>query len=157
MRRPLVILAAVAMAVALAACGSSSGAGSVQKAGTLSKPQWIAAADDICNAAKIEVLRLDKPTTTAELVTQLDRLIEIFAKERKDLKSLVPEASEQASVNTVIEAAGLQETLARGLQEVAKTGDTAAINAYTAANAAKVQQAQRVAQQYGLKVCGNPR
>jgi hypothetical protein len=39
---------------------------------------------------------------------------------------------------------------------VAKTGDAAAINSYTAANAAKVQQAQRVAQQYGLKICGRP-
>jgi hypothetical protein len=156
MRLPALALA-VAMAAVLAACGSSSGASSVQKPGTLSKPEWITAADNICNAAKVKVLALQKPTTTAELVTQLDRLIEIFAQERKDLQSLVPVASERASVNTVVEAAGLQETLARGLQEVAKTGDTAAINAYTAANAARVQQAQRVAQQYGLKVCGNPR
>jgi len=37
------------------------------------------------------------------------------------------------------------------------TGIQTAITAYTEANAAKVQQAQRVAQQYGLKVCGNPR
>jgi hypothetical protein len=157
MRRHSLVLALAVIAVTVAACGSSSGASSVQKSGTLSKPQWIAAADAICSTAKARVSALDKPTTTAELVTQLNHLIEIFAQELKDLRSLVPEAKDQASVNTVVEAAGLQETLARGLLEVAKSGDTTAITAYTEANAAKVQQAQRVAQQYGLKVCGNPR
>jgi hypothetical protein len=158
MRRLAGMIAVMVAAAALAAgCGSSSGALSVKKPGTLSKPEWIAAADNICSAAKQRASALPKPTTTDELVTQLDRLIEIFAKEEKDLRSLVPEAAEQASVNTVIEAAGLQVTLARGLQTVARSGDTTAITSFTAANAAKVQQAQRVAQQYGLKVCGNPR
>jgi hypothetical protein len=157
MRRAAALLAVAAAAMAFVACGSSSGPASVKKPGTLSKQEWIAAADNICADAKGQASALPKPTTTADLVKQLDRLIEIFSREQKALRSLVPEASQQASVNTVVEAAGLQETLARGLREVAKSGDTTAINSYTAANAAKVQQAQRVAQQYGLKVCGNPR
>ena len=57
----------------------------------------------------------------------------------------------------MVDAAGVQVALARGLQQVAKTGDTNAIAAYGTANVAKAQQAQRVAQDYGLKVCGNPR
>ena len=50
----------------------------------------------------------------------------------------------------------MQITLARGLREVAKTGDTAKMSAYSTANAAKAQQAQQVALDYGLKICGRP-
>ncbi len=158
MRRPALALAVAALAVALAGCGSSSGASSVQqRRARCRRRSGSSPPTTSATAAKVEVLALPKPTTHGGARDAARPLIEIFAKEHKDLQSLVPVASEQASVDTVVEAAGLQVTLARGLQEVAKTGDTTAINAYTAANAAKVQQAQRVAQQYGLKVCGNPR
>jgi len=155
-RRRSSILAAVAAAVLLAACGSSSNPTSVKQPGTLSKAEWIAAADNICADALRRTAALPKPSTPAELVTQLDELIAIYQQEQDDLKKLVPEQKDQAAVDAVVEAAGVQVTLARGLQEVARTGDTTAIAAFGNANAAKAQDAQRVAQDYGLKVCGNP-
>jgi hypothetical protein len=156
-RRLSSILAAVAVAALLVACGSSSGPTSVKKSGTLSKPDWIAAADNICADALRQTAALPKPSTTDELVSQLDKLIVIYEHEQAELRKLVPEEREQAAVDAVVEAAGVQVTLARGLREAARTGDTTAIAAFGNANAAKAQQAQRVAQDYGLKVCGNPR
>ena len=74
-----------------------------------------------------------------------------------DLKTLTPIDSEKANAAAVVEAATLQLTLAQELQKVARTGDTAAIQAFTAANQPKVQEAQKVAGAYGLKVCGSGR
>lgn len=157
MRRALPALA-VLVAVVLAGCGTSGSSGTVHgSGGRLSKPEWISAADNICADALRETAALPKPSTPAELVQQLDRVIAIFGQEQASLKSLVPEPQEQPAVDAVVAAAGVQIALARGLQQVARTGDTAAIAAYGTANAAKAQQAQRVAQDYGLKVCGNPR
>jgi hypothetical protein len=141
----------------LAGCGSYSGASSTGNGGRLTKAEWLSAADDICARAKADVADLSKPDTPAALVTQLDSLIRIFSQELKDLKTLTPVPEEQANAAKVVAAAGLQVTLAQGLQEVAKTGDTAAITAYTQANQPKVLEAQKVAGAYGLKVCGNGR
>jgi hypothetical protein len=155
MTRALPLLA-VLVAVVLAGCGTSGSSGTTH-AGRLSKPLWIAAADDICADALRRIAALPKPSTPAELVTQLDEVITIFMREQSQLKGLVPEPQEQPAVDDVVAAAGVQVGLAQGLQQVAKTGDTNAIAAYGTANVAKAQDAQRVAQDYGLKVCGNPR
>ena len=149
-------LVAVLVAAVLAGCGTSGSSGTTH-GGRLAKPVWIAAADDICADALRRIAALPKPSTPAELVTQLDEVIAIFTEEQSQLKGLVPEPQEQPAVTAVVDAAGVQVALARGLQQVAKTGDTNAIAAYGTANVAKAQQAQRVAQEYGLKVCGNPR
>jgi hypothetical protein len=145
------------VALLLASCGSYSGSTSTGNGGRLSKTQWLSAADEICARAKADVANLPKPDTAAALVTQLDSLIRIFSQELKDLKTLTPLPEEQANAAAVVEAASLQVTLAEGLKEVAKTGDTAAITAYTQANQPKVLEAQKVAAAYGLKVCGNGR
>jgi hypothetical protein len=149
-------LAMVALAVMLAGCGSS-GTTTDTHAGRLSKPEWIAAADNICADALRQTLDLPKPSTPADLVANLDKLIAIYGKEQTALQDLKPEPQEQAAVDAIVAAAGVQVELARGLQEVARSGDAARIAAYGTANAARAQAAQRVAQQYGLKVCGNPR
>ena len=57
----------------------------------------------------------------------------------------------------MVEAASASGHARRRAQKVAKTGDTAAIQAFAAANQPKVQEAQKVAGAYGLKVCGNGR
>jgi hypothetical protein len=152
--RLLAVLAVLGTAV-LAGCGTSGYSGPTHP-GRLSKSQWISAADDICADAFRRAAALPRPSTSEELVKQLGRLIGIFEDEHAQLKSLVPEPQEQTAVDAVVEAAAVQITLARGLQEVAKTGDPARMSAYSTANAAKAQQAQRVAQQYGLKICGRP-
>ena len=154
MIRLLAVLAVLGTAV-LAGCGTSSDSGPTHP-GRLSKFQWITAADDICADAFRRAAALPRPSTSEDLVKQLGRLIGIFEDEHAQLKSLVPEPEEQTAVDAVVEAAGVQITLARGLKEVAKTGDPARMSAYSTANAAKAQQAQRVAQQYGLKICGRP-
>jgi len=151
-----VSLLAVLLAAVLAGCGSS-GPTTDTHAGRLSKPEWIAAADNICADALRQTAALRKPSTPADLVANLDKLIAIYTKEQAALKALAPEPQEQAKADAIVAAAGVQVELARGLQEVARTGDTAKIAAYGTANAARAQDAQRVAQDYGLKVCGNPR
>ena len=150
------LLAAVLAAALLAGCGSysSSPAGN---GGRLTKSQWISAADDICARSKAEVADLPAPESASALVIQLDSLIRIFSREVDDLKTLTPLPEEKAKADAVVAAAGLQITLAQGLEEVAKTGDTAAIQAYTESNQSKVQEAQRIAGGYGLKVCGSGR
>ena len=155
MTRVIAVIAVLSAAV-LAGCGSS-GPSTDTHAGRLSKPEWIIAADNICADALQHAVVLPKPSSPAELVTNLDRLIAIYSKEQAALKGLVPEPQEQSAVDAIVAAAGVQVALARGLRDVARTGDATAIAAYVTANAAKAQEAQRVAQDYGLKVCGNPR
>jgi hypothetical protein len=146
----------VLAAAVLAACGSYGGS-TTGSGGRLTKVEWISAADDICSRSKDEASDLPTPESTSALVTQLDSLIDIFRREVEDLKTLTPVESEQAKTAVVVEAATLQLTLAQELQTIARTGDTAAIQAFTTANQPKVEEAQRVAGAYGLKVCGSGR
>ncbi len=146
----------VLVAALLAGCGSYS-ASPNGDGGRLTKTEWISAADDICSRSRAEGNDLPAPESASALVVQLDALISIFSREVDDLKTLTPVPSEEASAAAVVAAAGLQLTLAQELKEVARTGDTAAIQAFTAANQAKVQEASKVASAYGLKVCGSAR
>jgi hypothetical protein len=143
-------------AALLAGCGGYA-ASTTGNGGRLTKTEWLSAADDICARAKADVADLPAPDSASALVIQLDSLIRIFSREVDDLKTLTPVTEEQAKADAVVKAAGLQITLAQGLKEVAKTGDTAAITAYTQANQPKVQEAQKIAGAYGLKVCGSGR
>jgi hypothetical protein len=140
----------------LAGCGgySSSPSGN---GGRLTKVEWISAADDICTRSKAEIIDLPTPESPSALVIQLDSLIRIFSREVDDLKTLTPEPAEKPKTDAIVEAAGLQITLAKELQKIARTGDTAAIQAFTKANQPRVQAAQRIAGAYGLKVCGSGR
>jgi hypothetical protein len=150
-------LICIALAVALlAGCGGYS-ASPAGNGGRLTKVEWVSAADDICSRSKAEIADLPTPESASALVIQLDSLIRIFSREVADLKTLTPQPAEQAGADAVVKAAGLQITLAKGLKEVARTGDTAAIQAYTVANQPRVREAQRVAGAYGLKVCGSGR
>lgn len=150
-------LAWLALAAALlAGCGSYGGS-TAGSAGRLTKVQWVSAADDICARSKAEVSDLPAPRSTPALVTQLDSLIGIFRREVADLKTLTPIESERANAAAVVAAAALQLTLAEELQKIARTGDAAAIQAFAVANQPKVQEAQKVAGAYGLKVCGSGR
>lgn len=146
----------VLTAALLAGCGSYS-ASTTGSGGRLTKVEWISAADDICSRSKEEASDLPAPDSAAALVTQLDSLIGIFQREVDDLRTLTPVESEKADTAAVVAAATLQLTLARELQAIARTGDDAAIQAFTTANQPKVQEAQRVAGAYGLKVCGSGR
>lgn len=146
----------VLAAALLAGCGSY-GASTAGNGGRLTKVQWVSAADDICSRSKAEASDLPAPQSASALVTQLDSLIGIFQREVEDLKTLTPEVPETANAAAVVDASTLQLTLAQELQTVARTGDTAAIQAFTTANQPKVQDAQRVAGAYGLKVCGSGR
>jgi hypothetical protein len=146
----------VLAAALLAGCGSY-GTSTTSSGGRLTKVEWISAADDICSRSKDASSDLPEPQSTSALVTQLDSLIAIFQREVDDLKTLTPVDSEKAQTAAVVEAATLQLTLAQELQTIARTGDTAAIQAFTTANQPKVQEAQRVAGAYGLKVCGSGR
>ncbi len=143
-------------ATTLAGCGGYA-ASPAGNGGRLTKTEWVSAADDICSRSKAEIADLPAPETASALVIQLDSLIRIFSREVDDLTTLTPQPEEAARAAAVVEAARLQVTLAEGLKKVAKTGDTAAIQAYTQTNQAKVQDAQRVAGAYGLKVCGSGR
>jgi hypothetical protein len=150
-------LTCIALAAAvLAGCGGYS-ASPAGNGGRLTKVEWVSAADDICSRSKAEIADLPTPESASTLVIQLDSLIRIFSREVADLKTLTPQPAEQAGADAVVKAAGLQITLAKGLKEVARTGDTAAIQAYTVANQPRVREAQRVAGAYGLKVCGSGR
>ncbi len=143
-------------AALLAGCGSYGGS-TTSSGGRLTKVEWVSAADDICARSKDEASDLPAPQSTPALVTQLDSLIGIFRREVADLKTLTPIDSERANAAAVVEAAALQLTLAEELQKIARTGDTAAIQTFTATNQPKVQEAQKVAGAYGLKVCGSGR
>jgi hypothetical protein len=150
-------LICIALATALlAGCGGYS-ASPAGNGGRLTKIEWVSAADDICSRSKAEIADLPTPESASALVIQLDSLIRIFSREVADLKTLTPQPEEQANADAVVKAAGLQITLAQGLKEVARTGDTAAIQAYTVANQPRVREAQKVAGAYGLKVCGSGR
>lgn len=146
----------VLAAALLAGCGSYDGS-TTDSGGRLTKAEWISAADDICARSKDEASDLPAPQSTSALVTQLDSLIGIFRREVADLQTLTPIDSERANAAAVVAAAALQLTLAEELQKIARTGDTAAIQAFTVANQPKVQEAQKVAGAYGLKVCGSGR
>ncbi len=148
-----ITLVAIVSSLLIVGCGGSGNGSGGDSA--LTKEQWIAAADKICTDAEAARDALPEPTTVEEIVTQVEALIPIITKEMADLNALQAPEADQAAITVMLAAAGEQLTLANGLLALAQKGDLAGLETYIAENDAKLQNAKKLAQDYGLKVCGS--
>jgi hypothetical protein len=144
-------LAALAAAVAVAAgCGAGE-----EGDGRLTKEEFIAAADAICKEANAKLDALGTPTTLEQIAKFAGDAITIQEEALADLKALKPPAADEATINEAYALLDQQLELGRQIEAAAKEGDQAKIQELVGEVQPIDSQADQIAQDYGLKECGN--
>jgi hypothetical protein len=170
-RTALVIVAALALAL-LAGCGGSgdstggSASTSAEPAGAteLSKAEFIAQADGICEAANKSEAPLQKkfeglqnaegPNAEAELGESMTALASAGQAETKEIRALVPPKKDAAEVKRILDSEDAALATAAEAATALEEGKPEAFYGLLEAISAKSAVAQGFAEGYGLKVCG---
>src|SRR3954468_5971053 len=101
MRRITSLSMVMALAVALAACGSSGGS----KA--LSKDEFVKQADAICKAGEAKIAKVTAGLTKSPSLAQIktayvDDLVPLFQDEVDELRALAPPAADKDEINQML-------------------------------------------------------
>jgi hypothetical protein len=152
------------IAGALAACGSGSGTRSSGKA--ISKAQFIQRADAICSTGNRRISALPSPkfdpaTATKQQLPQIARylphLISELQLEHDAILALPSPASDQTVITKALSFLQKYIGLLTSERSAAAAGNLAAFEALFAQEgqaSSPVAQANTLAKQFGLKVCG---
>jgi hypothetical protein len=173
MGKGMALIGLVVALVALAGCGgsdssSSDGTNAASSSGEpLTKAEFVEQADAICadRTPEREALQGQAEELANEINNGADRardeLADLLAEaadnaeqEFSELRALVPPASDAALVNSMLYAAGSQVALTREGAEDLRAGDFKAFTEVTENGSDLKDRASRIAQEYGLEVCG---
>lgn len=121
----------------------------------LTKAQWIEEADAICVQAEDELEALGTPESLADIVALVPRAIEISEKQLGKLRALRPPAADEATLTRALDLLEQQIDVLRRLGEAATAGDGAAVGEIATEGNTLNKEADRIAQAYGLEVCGS--
>lgn len=146
MRTKLALLALAASVALVAGCGGGGG-------DRLSKEEYIAAADAICAEANSSIDALGEPTeeTFDDYITKAE---EISREQLDKLRALKPPADDEATLNRAYDLVEQQIALAVKASEALKNQDQAAIEKASAEIDTLNAEADKIANDYGLKECG---
>ncbi len=138
----IVVLAAVA-SITLQACG-----------GGLSKEEFIAAADEICEKADERSQDLEAPTNARALRVFVERAEQITRRLVEDLRELEPPEGDRDTIERMIDK--IEEAIGYlpGIERAARLSDVAAIQQLGARLQAAAAEANDLARDYGMKKCG---
>jgi hypothetical protein len=145
MRVSSLALPALAAALALSACGSGD---------RLTKAEYIAAADAICAEAIRALNDLDEPKSLAELAEYAPTASEIVRKQLDRLRDLRPPEADEALIDKALDLSEEQNELAEEVGKAAADGDEERAGALVAQIQPLDEEANQIAQNYGLRVCG---
>ena len=136
----------VLASIVLAGCGGSNGS-------RLTREQYAAKADAVCQKYKQKSDPLSSPTTLHGLASVADRLLPLLHDARGELRALRPPADEQATANEWLDAFDVIVDDVKKIRDSAKAGDRAGVG--TAATRAQRHngRANELAAQLGMTVC----
>jgi hypothetical protein len=156
-RRARIVASMVVLVLLAAACSSNGNSGSNGSSGRLTKAQYIAQADKICQAANQKTSALGAPSSTDPQVLAkfLTKSGQIISDAVNQLKQLQPPAADQQKINQLVGGLEKSASYFPALIKAVKANDTQQIQQ----TAQKLQQAslqgQQVAQTYGFHVCAH--
>jgi hypothetical protein len=146
--------ALVAVVSVVAACGGSDEGGSSDGGAELTKEEYIAAADAICEEANAAQDELGEPTTEAEFLELVPQNIAIAEDQMDKLEALVPPAADAETLNGAFKLLRQQIDLIQQYVDAIEAGDTATADDLSGQIDAIQAEADQVAIDYGMKVCG---
>jgi hypothetical protein len=138
--------ALVLASIVLAGCGASDGS-------RLTREQYAAKADAVCQKYKQKSDALSSPTTLPGLASVADRLLPLLHDARGELRALRPPAHEEATANAWLDALGVSIDDVRKIRDRAKAGDRAGVGAAATRAQRHNQHANELAAQLGMTVC----
>jgi rubrerythrin len=171
-RLSLIVVAAVLAVALLGGCGgggdSTGGSGSTSAEPTgstpLSKAEFIAQADGICEAANESQAPLQKkfeglqkaegPNAEQELGESMTALASAGQAETKEIRALVPPKKDAAEVKRLLDSEEAALATATEAATALEEGKAETFYGLVEAISAKSAVAQGFAEGYGLKVCG---
>ena len=121
----------------------------------LTKAEWIEQADALCAQAEDELDALGTPETLADIAALVPRAIEISEEQLGKLKALRPPAADEATLARALDLLEQQIDVLRRLGEAATAGDGAAVGEIATEGSTLNDEADSIAQSYGLEVCGS--
>jgi hypothetical protein len=168
------LLVTIAMAILLQACGgggsSSSTSGSPAAAsstGELSKSEWIAQADEICQTYKDETSDLKSEfesleesglSSPKELVEGAALFREILPKseeETEELRELDPPSGDESILDAMLSKVEEAQAVLLKVADALEEGEIAEVSSFVKEGEQANNTAKGMAQGYGLKVCGS--
>jgi hypothetical protein len=151
-RRARIIASALGLALLLMACSDN---GSDSSGGALTKAQYIAKADKICQSANQKTQALGAPTSTdpQALAKFLGKSGQIITDAVGQLKKLNPPKGDEQKINQMV--GGLQKSASYfpDLIQAVKDNDRQKIQQVAIQLQQASQQGGQIAQTYGFHVC----
>ncbi len=156
--KPTTIVAVLASAAGLGACGSSATSrGTSAAAGPgLSRTELAARADDICTAVLAEAATIQAPDLTAAPATAAaayyDKIVPIVDRATKALQALIPRGDAAVDWNALVTAQVAVDRLFLRLKQKAAAGDPSGIGDISLEPAA-AQKVSAAATRIGAAAC----
>jgi hypothetical protein len=156
-RRARIVASMVVLVLLAAACSSNSGSGNGSSGSRLTKAQYIAQADKICQTANQKTTALGTPSSTDPQVLAkfLTKSGQIISDAVGQLKALQPPAADEKKINLLV--SGLQKSASYfpALIKAVKANDTQQIQQIAQQLQQASLQGQQIAQTYGFHVCAH--
>jgi hypothetical protein len=132
-------------ALGLAACGGGE---------RLTKAEFIAAADAICEQATRALDELEEPDSLEKLADYAPRASEIVADQLERLRELRPPEADEGLIDRALDLSEQQNELAEEVGEAAAAGDRERAGELVGQIQPLDEEANHIAQEYGFDVCG---
>lgn len=132
--------------VLLAGCGGSSGS-------RLTREQYAAKADAICQKYKQKTNALSRPKTLSDLANVSDQLLPLLSNARGELRALRPPAGEEKAATAWLGMFDVTIADVKKIRDSAKAGDAAGVQTAAKPALRHDEHANRLAAQLGMTVC----
>ena len=149
---------AIALVVAClfaAACGSDESSNADGGAERLTKEEYIAQADAICQEANAAIEAVPEPQSAEELAEYGEQVVEIGQDQLDRLRALRPPAADEATINGAYDLIEQQLAIANDVVAAARDNDLEQVQELLAQGEQLNDQADQIARDYGLTECGS--
>jgi hypothetical protein len=149
------LLATAVLVVAAACGGNGEGGGEAAEAERLTKEEYIAQADAVCQEAENRFDELGDAQTIEEAAALGEEAVTIGEDQLEQLRAVRPPAEDEATIEEAYDLLEQQLAVARDLVEALREEDQAAAQELIAEGERLNEEADAIAAEYGLQVCGS--
>lgn len=142
------VVAVLALTLALSSCGDDDG-------GALSKDEYIAQGDALCQQFMDETEALGEPSTVQELITMMDAAIDLADETHAGFSDLEPPPDGESVHERLLSSLEESTDKMREARDHAADGDQAGFTAAVDEAVAIGGASDEPAKDYGFEVCGS--